>query len=150
MTYRHRHSAFEGGGSECAPQTARVAASASTPLATASSDDPGAGVEPDAALAEVRDERRTQPTECALRSGGIQLLQYFAGAREAPDPGHGRVHIRTVVDRFADVGEGDVGELRTLQDFRHGRRIGERERVRQAGRDRCSEGMADSYFPLVA
>src|SRR5215471_1717199 len=123
--------------------------------ATVSGDDPGAGVEPDTVVAQVRGERLAQAPGRTRRGGGIQPFQYFAGAREAVDPVEGGGHIRTVVDRLMDVGEGDVSESCRLQEFAHGRRIGERERVRPPGGDGHwlsgrREGLMDSDVPLVA
>ena len=77
-----------------------------------SGDDPGAGVEPDTVVAQVRGERLAQTPDRARRGGGVQPLQYLAGAGEAADPVEGGGHVRTVVDRLVDVGEGDVGEPR--------------------------------------
>jgi hypothetical protein len=79
-----------------------------------SGDDPGAGVEPDTVVAQVRGER----------------------------------HVRTVVDRFVDVGEGDACESCSLQDLLYARRVGERERIRSPGSTGywpcgCFEGLAD-------
>src|SRR5262245_41984916 len=101
----------------------------------ASGDDPGAGGEPDTVLAPARVERSAPPFDRALRGGGIRPLEYVAGAREAADPVEGRGNVRTVVDGLMDVGEGDAGEARRLQDLLHGRLIGERERIRFPGRD---------------
>src|SRR5436190_2416963 len=95
-----------------------------------SGDDPGAGVEPDTVVAQMRVEHLPQILDGASRGGGVQPLQDLAGAREAADPVEGGGHVRTVVDRFVDVGEGDAVESRSLQDLLHGRRVGERERVR--------------------
>src|SRR5215470_19483523 len=75
-----------------------------------SGDDPGAGVEPDAVLAQVRGERLAQTPGRARRGGRIQPLQRFAGTREAADPTERGGHVRTVVDQLVDVGEGDVSE----------------------------------------
>jgi hypothetical protein len=48
--------------------------------------------------------------ECARCGGGIQPLQYFAGAGESrADPVEGGGHVRTVVDQLVDVGEGGEG-----------------------------------------
>ena len=63
-------------------------------------------------------------------------------------------HVRAVIDRFADIGEGDVGEPRRLQDPLHGRRIRKRERIRPRGTGgqrfrRSSQGLADGDLPLV-
>ena len=62
--------------------------------------------------------------------------------------------MRAEVHGFADVGEGDVGEPRSLQHPGHGRRIGEGERIRSCGSGRRSrgsgQGLADSDVPLVA
>ena len=84
----------------------------------AGGDDPGAGVEPDAVVAQVRGERLAQTPDRPCCGGGIQPLQRFAGVREAADPVEGGGHVRTVTDRLADVSEDDAGEFRRLQDLR--------------------------------
>jgi hypothetical protein len=54
-----------------------------------------------------------------------------------------------------DVGEGNVGEPCSLQDLPHGRRVGERERIRSLASGGhfpfgCFEGLVDRDVPLVA
>jgi hypothetical protein len=53
-----------------------------------------------------------------------------------------------------DVGECDVGESCGLQDFRQGRRVSERERIRSPGREGYRpfgfEGLVDGDVPFVA
>src|SRR5262245_66011158 len=100
----------------------------------ASGDDPGAGVEPDTVLAHARGERIAQPFDRALRGGGIQPLEYVAGAREAADPVEGSGNVRTVVDGLVDVGEGGAGEARRLQGLVCGRLVGGGVRSRFTGR----------------
>ena len=103
----------------------------------------------------MRGERHAQTPDSARRGGGVQPLQRFAGACEAANPVEGGGHVRAVVDRLADVGEGDAGEPRSGQDRLYGRRVGERERIRSpTSNDRCSrgsgEGLADRDVLLVS
>jgi EAL domain-containing protein (putative c-di-GMP-specific phosphodiesterase class I) len=84
----------------------------------------------------VRGERLAQPLKRTLRASRIQPLQRVVRAGEAADPGERGGDVWTVVDGFVHVGEGDVGEPRSVQDRLHGRRVGERERVRPLGSDR--------------
>src|SRR5215475_128758 len=117
--------------------------------------DPGAGVEPDAVVAQVLGERVAQ-TRFGTRCGaGVQPLQYLAGAGEAADPVGGCGDVWTVVDRLMDVSEGHVAESCSLEDLANGLRISERERIWSSGWDGrrplgCSEGLADNDIPLVA
>src|SRR4051794_24781173 len=85
----------------------------------------------------------------------MQSLQDLTGAYEAADPVESGGHVRTVVDRFVDVGEIDVGEPGGPQDLSYGLRVGERKRIPSLQRSRwrvfgCLEGLADCDVPFVA
>src|SRR5829696_7323073 len=69
-----------------------------------SGDDPGARVEPDTVVAQVRDECLPQPPERARRGGGIEPLHYFGGAGEASEQVDGtRAPDRCLADSAAAV-----------------------------------------------
>ena len=72
--------------------------------------DPGARVEPDAALQSVRNERRAQAVERELSAGGIEAIQHLLGAGETTDPLERRGNVLTVLDGLAHIGKRDVGE----------------------------------------
>jgi hypothetical protein len=92
-------------------------ASASTHLSgsrAARLHDPGARVEPDAALPSVRAERLAQAFERELTAGGIEAIQHLLGAGETTDLLKRGGNVPTVVDGLAHVGERDVGEASSV------------------------------------